>query len=152
MTEQQEKRVQLAGRMSGWVAVLSVITLAVDAWKHPVYPRGFESALGTLMGALVTITFAFLWAMFRHPGALGRALRPKLFGLFRPLAGLILVAATAVLPWSYFTHRPAFQVLTVFVCLLGAAVIADVIWLFHAHPERLPRRGKPDNKSMSGIG
>ena len=152
MTEQQEKSAQLRGRMSGWVAVLGLVTLAVDAWKHPADSSGFALAVGILTRALGTVTFALLWAMFRHPDALRRALHLKVFGLFRPLAGLILLAATTVLAWSYFTHRPAFQVLMLFVCLLGAAVIADAIWLYHAHPERLLRRGKPDAKIKSGIG
>lgn len=128
------------------MAVLSVIPLAVDALKRPVYPRGTGFAVNTFVYVLANVILALQWALIRHPDALGRALRPKVFGLFRPLAGLIFLAATAVLPWSYFTHRPAFQVLMVFVCLLGAAIIADVIWLYHAHPERLHRPGKPDSK------
>jgi len=150
MTGKQEKSAQLRGRIAGWLAVLGVITFAVDALKRPAYPRGFGFTVDTLLQALVIVTFALWWAMVRHPDALGRALRSKVFDLFRPLAGLLFLAAIAVLPWSYYTHRPAFQILMVFVCLLGAAVIADVIWLYHAHPERLPRLWKLDDKTNKG--
>ena len=146
MTERQEKFRQLVGRGSGWVAVLSVIPLAVEALKRPVYARGPGFAVNTFMYVLANVILALQWAVIRHPDALGRALRPKVFGFFRPLAGLIFLAATAVLPWSYFTHRPPFQVLMVFVGLLGAAGIADIIWLYHAHPERLLRCWKPNDK------
>ncbi|MHB8654345.1 MAG: hypothetical protein ACYDA9_10740 [Terriglobia bacterium] len=152
MTEQQEKSAQLRGRIAGWLAVLGVLTLAADALKHPAYPRGFGFAVDTLLQALAIVTFALWWAIVRHPDALRRALRSKLFDMFRPLAGLLFLAAIAVLPWSYYTHRPAFQVLMIFVFLLGAAVIADLIWLYHAHPERLPQLWKLDDKtSKSGI-
>lgn len=146
MTERQEKFRQLVGRGSGWVAVLSVIPLAVDALKRPVYPRGTGFAVNTFMYVLANVILALQWALIRHPDALGRELRRKVFGFFRPLAGLIFLAAMAVLPWSYFTHRPPFQVLMVFVCLLGATGLTYLIWLYHAHPERLDRRWKPDNK------
>jgi hypothetical protein len=146
MTGQQEKRAQFVGRMSGWVAVLGVIAIAVTVLKHPGYTSGFGLAVELLTQALTTAAFALLWAMFRHRDALRRALRPKVFGRFRLLAGLIFLGAIAVLPWSFFTQRPAFEVLMAFVCLAGAAVLANSIWLFHAHPEKLARFLTPENR------